>query len=182
LPLLATPPPPEKPEALRAGWAAIQTYLAESEDSPEQKAKAAGMAVEALLIWVHPFDDGNGRTSRFFGKFIEDGTVDIEELIVSTADRLRRMREYDDFLRIDKANIYEWLGDWIANRPSDAELRPTEMSYAEGIARSLIKLLADKALQAVIEENTRAKKERYVEFLRRRVDRESQETHQDLHR
>jgi hypothetical protein len=77
LPLLATPTPEDKPLALRAGFEAIRDYLNTSSDDVEQKIKGSGMAIEALLIWVHPFDDGNGRTSRFLAKFIDDGTTDI---------------------------------------------------------------------------------------------------------
>lgn len=129
------------------------------------------MAIEALIIWVHPFNDGNGRTSRFLGKFIEDGAVDVEDLIVSTVDRLHRMREYGDFLRVDTANIYRWLGDWVVDRPSDDELQRTEMSSTEGIVRSLDRLLRDKTWRERVYANTELRKARHAEFLARQAAR-----------
>ncbi|MFX5412231.1 Fic family protein, partial [Acinetobacter baumannii] len=37
------------------------------------------------IVWVHPFNDGNGRTSRFIGNLIEEGGSEPDELARQTA-------------------------------------------------------------------------------------------------
>lgn len=94
LPMMHTPHKTVKPEAFRRGFAEVQKYLEESDDDTEKKILGAAMAVEALMIWVHPFNDGNGRTSRFLAKMIESGATDIDDLIAQTSFKRNRGSYY----------------------------------------------------------------------------------------
>lgn len=166
LPLLGTPSAEEKPGALRAGFAEVKKYLADSDDSTEQKVKGAAMAAEALVIWVHPSNDGNGRTSRFLGKFIEDGTTDIDQLVAATTSKSNHPRSYDGAIRVDQGNTAKGL-DLILDDDEIEELKKTEMPAAEGIALSIKKLLEDKSTQARVE----SKSERFKAQLERDKNR-----------
>lgn len=85
-----TPDASVKPAAFMRGFDAIQEYLAETDDSAQEQARKVSLAVEALVIWVHPFNDGNGRTSRFLAEFIEKGATDKDRLVSATSDRKSR--------------------------------------------------------------------------------------------
>jgi hypothetical protein len=149
LPLLATPPSKDKPASFRAGFEEIQKYLNESSDDVAQKIKGAAMATEALIIWVHPSEDGNGRTSRFLGKFIEDGTTDIKQLISETVNIDNRLRMYENYLRVDQGNVFKGL-DVPFDDAKKENLKKTEMPIAEGIALSIKRLLEDKSVQDMV--------------------------------
>lgn len=90
LPGIHTPSDDDKPEAFKRGYEAIQEYLRDSNDPVDKKINGVALATEALIVWVHPFNDGNGRTSRFVGKFIESGAVDIEDLLSHTVSKVER--------------------------------------------------------------------------------------------
>lgn len=94
LPLLHTPSSDDKPQAFKSGFNAIQEYLLSTDDNTDVKIEATAMAVEALVIWVHPFNDGNGRTARFMAKLIEDGASDVESLVDETVSALNRPLSY----------------------------------------------------------------------------------------
>lgn len=91
---LHTPSHEDKPAAFKNGYEVIRDYLETSPDPTEKKIEGVAMAVEALVIWVHPFNDGNGRTSRFMAKLIEDGAADIDELVEESAVKGVRNRYY----------------------------------------------------------------------------------------
>jgi hypothetical protein len=150
LPLLATPSVEDKPVSLKAGFEAIQDYLADTDDSTEQRIKGAGMAVEALIIWVHPFNDGNGRTSRFLGKFIEDGATDLDQLVSETTEKNNRLRMYYNTLRVDQGNTIKGV-DLILDDDEIEEYKKTEMPADEGIALSIKRLLEDKSMQEQVD-------------------------------
>lgn len=169
LPMLATPKAEEKQEALRAGFHAIQSYLRESNDVTEEKIRGVGMAVEALIIWVHPFNDGNGRTSRFLGKFIEDGTTDVDQLIEETTSHDTRLREYGGVLRIDSGNLYK-NADLVSFDDDDIKkLEETEMPIADGISLSLTRLLEDKSYQDRVDAKTARYRASLAEYTKRRA-------------
>lgn len=147
---MGTPPSNEKKESFLAGAEVIHDYLVHSEDTTEEKLRGAGMAAEALIIWVHPFNDGNGRTSRFVGKFIEDGTESVEGLAAETADGKYRQRAYPAGLRVDGWNTVSHLiesDDILLDDNEIEELKKTQMPYSEGIAKSLQLLLERKDVQ-----------------------------------
>lgn len=168
LPLMKTPNEAEKPEALRKGFDTIKQYLHDSKDTDEQKVKSLGMAVEALIIWVHPFNDGNGRTSRFLGSFIENGTVDTEQLLKDAADRNERMRMYPEFLRVDDTTDLE-NDDFILDDDEIEVIKKAqeELPITEGIARSLKQLMDDKTLQVRVEAESERNKDVRAQWVER---------------
>lgn len=153
LPMLATPLAVEKRPAFEAGFNTIQRYLKDTDDSIEERVRGLGMATEALIIWVHPFNDGNGRTSRFFGKFIDDGTEDIGLLVGETADKNARLRMYYESLRVDQGNMVKDL-DLILEDDEIEEYKKTEMPIADGISLSIDRLLRDKSYQDKVDATT----------------------------
>lgn len=96
LPMLHTPSHEDKPAAFASGYEAIQEYIETSEDSESKKIEGVAMATEALVIWTHLFNDGNGRTSRFLGRLVEDGAANVDELVAQTAAQGERNRIYPD--------------------------------------------------------------------------------------
>ena len=168
--MLKTPKADEKQEAMRRGFETIQRYLGESSDTDDQKVRGAGMATEALLIWVHPFNDGNGRTSRFLGKFIEDGTIDTEQLITETADGNERMRMYPEYLRVD--DVTDLSNQDILLDDDEIEqikIAQEKLPITEGIALSLEMLLKDKSLQDRVE----ADSQRYHDMREQAIERKA---------
>lgn len=91
LPMLHTPESNLKSAALQKGFEAIKEYI---QDSPNPHLEKVAAATEALIIWVHPFDDANGRTSRFLAQFIESGASDKSRLLAVTSDKKNRLRNY----------------------------------------------------------------------------------------
>lgn len=166
LPMIATPAAREKREALVKGFEEIKSYIALSEEDDSTTLRSVGMATEALLIWVHPFDDGNGRTSRFFGKFIEDGTSDIEALISETVDNNDRQRSYETSLRVDKGNTMKGM-DLMLTDAELKELQDTEMHVPDGIALSIKRLLYDKQMQQSVIEYQTSLQQRRAQALAR---------------
>lgn len=135
LPGLHVPSSEDKPEAFKRGYEAIQEYIDISSDAIEKKIEGAAMATEALIVWVHPFNDGNGRTSRFLAKLVEGGAVDMDSLVAETASASNRGRKYRDKVAtkegsqefIDNPNILldddevEQYVESAKNSPSDIE-------------------------------------------------------------
>jgi len=95
LPALHTPSSGHKQAAFYRGFDAIKEYIGASQDDTDEKLRKVGMASEALIILVHPFNDGNGRTSRFVGRFLESGTVDEDLLKADTVSLTSRRTAYD---------------------------------------------------------------------------------------
>ena len=95
LPMVHTPRAADKLKAFAHGFRAIQEYLETTDDPLEKQTEGAAMATEALIIWVHPFVDGNGRTGRFMAKLIEDGAMDVDELTKETASWSHRQVDYE---------------------------------------------------------------------------------------
>lgn len=156
LPLLHTPKSSDKIPSFNRGFAAIQDYLKETADPVETQIEAVAMATEALIIWVHPFNDGNGRTSRFMSKLIESGASDTDELVEETVDAGARLMYYPQKLS-SRESTHE-----IANNPDiilddderkslrlDANSLPNDI---EAMYLSVERLLNDKTIrQSVLE-------------------------------
>ncbi|HMQ96216.1 MAG TPA: Fic family protein [Candidatus Saccharibacteria bacterium] len=147
LPILHTPSIDDKPGAFIRGFDAIRDYLGATQDSADERTEKISMAIEALIIWVHPFNDGNGRTARFIGQFIEDGTNDIDRLVASAVSLEGRPTIYDRKFATKQSKL------WLANNPDimldddeggdlrrEAEKLPSD---AEGIYLSVKKLIND---------------------------------------
>ncbi len=162
-----TPTHEHKLDAFYKGFEVIREYITHSEDTIDTKLEGVSMATEALVIWVHPFDDGNGRTSRFLGEFIEHGTHDIDKLIATTADQKHRYRFYEDTVtsrqsRLNDANNIDLM---IEDNEREA-LRKEAHTYPddpEAVALSVKRLLEDGEI--------REKSNQYQHYQRPLLDR-----------
>jgi prophage maintenance system killer protein len=125
LEMMHTPSIEDKPEAFKNGYRAIQDYLAESDDPIEKKIEGIAAASEALVLWVHPFNDGNHRTAWFLGKFIEEGGTDIEGLVKETTSGAERGRVY-----YDKIPTKETILEYLATE---------DVGLSDGVKASLLK-------------------------------------------
>lgn len=148
LPMLHTPSHDDKPVALSRGFQAMQEYIASSSDSVQTKLEGVAMATEALLIWVHPFNDGNGRTGRFLAKLLEDGVADVDSLVAETIAGSARRRVYKNTIdsKESKQSIAD-NGDIMLDDDERAELRKqAEMSPSDidAIYLSIKRLLEDE--------------------------------------
>lgn len=94
LPMLHTPHADVKTAAFMRGFDAIGEYMENTDDDAKAQVQKVSLAVEALIVWVHPFNDGNGRTSRFLGEIIENGAADKDRLIDAAADKRNRPPTY----------------------------------------------------------------------------------------
>ncbi len=169
LPFFLTPSQAEKPEAFRAGFEAIKSYIKESPETADEKVQSVGMAVEALIVWVHPFSDGNGRTSRFLGKFIEDGTTDTDQLIVETSNREARLRMYGEYSRVDNVTDAD-NEDVLLDDAERENIRraQADLPIVKGIELSVKRLLEDKSMQQKVLDNTQRYQEKRNQSLARK--------------
>lgn len=152
LPMMHTPSGQDKPAAFASGFTAIQEYLANTEDSIEEQIAGAAKATEALIIWVHPFVDGNGRTSRFLAKLIEDGAVDSEELVKQTVSSADRKTYYKHRYATKEGKLEDANNeDLILDNDEREEMRvaadklPTDI---QAMYANIKRLLEDKTIQA----------------------------------
>lgn len=170
LPMLKTPAGfEEKQLALGKGFEIIKNFL-QSAPENENSLRAAGMATEALIVWVHPFADGNGRTSRFLGKFIEDGTTDTTALVQETADKNNRMRWYGENTRVDDVTDLNNPGILLEDdEREEIHKRQAELPITDGIAYSVQRLLQDESLQ----EKVLAEAQRNLDTRQKALDRKA---------
>ncbi|MBP7760517.1 MAG: Fic family protein [Candidatus Saccharimonadales bacterium] len=166
---LHTPAFEDKVDAFCSGFRAIQEYIQQSDDPQERKLRATGMAIEALIIWTHPFNDGNGRTSRFMASLIESGVGNTDTLLAETISNVSRQAEYPR-KRTTKEAMLHWaaiikLPDIDFDDDTD-----TEVARLEALAETLpndvdgmyndIKYLLDHRLDTL----DRERKERLSKF------------------
>jgi len=132
LPLDHTPSPEDKPKAFRRGFEAISEYLADSDDSLEQQIEKTAAACKTLIILVHLFKDGNGRTSRFVAELMRGGAS--PELLAETVSD--RGGDYDYPRSIDtKESLYA-----VANSEAfllDDEEREELRERADGLPNDI---------------------------------------------
>ncbi|MDB5161920.1 MAG: hypothetical protein JWM52_428 [Candidatus Saccharibacteria bacterium] len=152
LPMLHTPSASDKHKSFAGGFTAIQEYLNTTEDSVEKQVEGVAMATEALIIWVHPFVDGNGRTSRFMAKLIEDGGVDTDSLVEETASSANRPSYYKVRYatkegRLEDANNDDLIldDDEREQMRAGAEQLPSDV---KGMYLSIKRLLEDDDVRA----------------------------------
>jgi hypothetical protein len=149
LPALHTPAARDKLACFNSGVEAIQEYVNSSRESTEEKLDAIAMAYEALIIWTHIFNDGNGRTSRFIGKLIEDGLGDVDGLVVETISGDNRQTVYSPTVET-RGGVLEDLNNselWVSN---EDELRANLDSFPndiEGMKLNIKAILEDKELR-----------------------------------
>lgn len=152
LPVMHTPSSVDKRRSFASGFTAIQEYLNTTEDSVEKQVEGVAMATEALIIWVHPFVDGNGRTSRFMAKLIEGGGVDTDPLVEETASSASRRTYYKVRYatkegRLEDANNDDLIldDDEREQMRTDAEQLPSDI---EGMYISIKRLLENDDVRA----------------------------------
>lgn len=154
LPALHTPNSEDKLAAFEAGFSAIKEYINENDDTSEEKVKAVALATEALIIWVHPFNDGNGRTSRFIGNLIEDGGSDPEELARQTVSSGARGTIYQVKYK-SKEQALEEISDYdllISDQEREEQMQNLDKlpNDIEATYWSVRNLLEDTTLQYAI--------------------------------
>ena len=147
--LLHTPAARDKLACFNSGVEAIQEYVNSSRESTEEKLDAIAMAYEALIIWTHIFNDGNGRTSRFIGKLIEDGLGDVDGLVAETISGDNRQTGYFPTVET-REGILEDLNNSELSVPNEDELRDNLDSFPndiEGMKLNIKAILEDKELR-----------------------------------
>lgn len=147
--LLHTPAARDKLACFNSGVEAIQEYVNSSRESTEEKLDAIAMAYEALIIWTHMFNDGNGRTSRFIGKLIEDGLGDVDGLVAETISGDNRQTGYFPTVET-REGILEDLNNSELSVPNEDELRDNLDSFPndiEGMKLNIKAILEDKELR-----------------------------------
>lgn len=151
LPMLHTPSREDKPDAFKRGYEAIQEYVSTSSDSIEKKIEGVAMAMEALVIWVHPYNDGNGRTGRFLGKLVEEGAVDVDSLVEETVSGGNRRRVYKDKFATKEGHLSDADNKEIMYDDNEREeIREKARSLPtdiEGMYLSVKQLLEDDAVR-----------------------------------
>lgn len=146
---LHTPATRDKLACFNSGVEAIQEYVNSSRESTEEKLDAIAMAYEALIIWTHIFNDGNGRTSRFIGKLIEDGLGDVDGLVAETISGDNRQTGYFPTVKT-REGVLEDLNNSELRVPNEDELRANLDSFPndiEGMKLNIKAILEDKELR-----------------------------------
>lgn len=149
LPALHTPAARDKLACFNSGVEAIQEYVNSSRESTEEKLDAIAMAYEALIIWTHIFNDGNGRTSRFIGKLIEDGLGDVDGLVAETISGDNRQTVYSPTVET-REGVLEDLNNSELSVPNEDELRDNLDSFPndiEGMKLNIKAILEDEELR-----------------------------------
>lgn len=149
LPALHTPAARDKLACFNSGVEAIQEYVNSSRESTEEKLDAIAMAYEALIIWTHIFNDGNGRTSRFIGKLIEDGLGDVDGLVAETISGDNRQTVYSPTVET-REGVLEDLNNSELSVPNEDELRAKLDSFPndiEGMKLNIKAILEDEELR-----------------------------------
>ncbi len=80
LPLHDVPDQREKEQLLRETWCVAKTFLSNTHLPDDDALDFAALTVAGGLLYAHPFDDSNGRTSRILSYMISQGYGDKEEL------------------------------------------------------------------------------------------------------
>jgi len=146
-----TPSLQDKPIAFKNGYEEIRRYIEMSPDSIEKKIEGVAMATEALIRWVHPFTDGNGRTSRFLGKLIDDGAANTDELVQDTITEGTRRRVYTMEIETREALLAVANSEAMAiDEAEREELREQAMNLppdVEGVALNIKRLLEDDTVR-----------------------------------
>lgn len=149
LPVLHTPAARDKLACFNSGVEAIQEYVNSSRESTEEKLDAIAMAYEALIVWTHMFNDGNGRTSRFIGKLVEDGLGDVDGLVAEAISGNNRQTGYSPTVGT-REGVLEYLNNSELSVPNEDELRDNLDSLPndiEGMKLNIKAILEDEELR-----------------------------------
>jgi hypothetical protein len=152
----------EKESLLRETWRTAQTLLHDRRLSDEDALEYAALTVAGGILYVHPFADGNGRTSRTLSYIIARGA--------ESEDELRTMTENSsggDAWHVAPNARLAFQRQFGGNQPDQIEFEDTfageatdpfgdtisNSSYNKSILRSLIEK-ADPDTQAIVERCT----------------------------
>lgn len=130
---LHTPATRDKFACFNSGVEAICEWANSSEKTTEEKLQGIAEAYEALIIWTHIFNDGNGRAGRFIRQIIKSGLNnsigELEEEAVSNKTRRPAHRPY---FRTRQA-VEEDLNNSELFVPNEDELRANLDSFPDDI-------------------------------------------------
>jgi hypothetical protein len=72
--LLATPPPEDKASLMDQAFKSVRAILGNDELSNQESMRRAALTMAGAINYIHPYDDGNGRTGRVVHYLIEFGS------------------------------------------------------------------------------------------------------------
>ena len=143
----------DKTQVLHQCFDQMAEYLHESDDEPEEKLNRLGLAVGAAIIYVHPFADGNGRTSRFMQSFLMHGTSDVEALEDHTSDATNWQLATKSFVftpeSSDRQMGLPMYDVFTGSREADSLVSDVKLSNEDNRNR-LTRLLNDRVVDEVI--------------------------------
>lgn len=73
LPMLDTPPAEAKEALMNLTYQTVRGVLSDEELSDEVALRRAGLTLAGAINYIHPYDDGNGRTGRVLHYLVEYG-------------------------------------------------------------------------------------------------------------
>lgn len=129
---LHTPAARDKFACFTSGVEAICEWANSSEKTTEEKLQGIAEAYEALIIWTHIFNDGNGRTSRFIRRIIKSGFNDIGELEREVVSNETPRPDHNPHF-ITKQAAIEYLNNSELCVPNEDELRANLDSFPDDI-------------------------------------------------
>lgn len=169
--LLSTPPSDLKLACFKRGQDAISEYIESSDATIDEKLDASAMAYEALIIWTHAFNDGNGRASRFTARLIEAGGEDVDDLTQQTAAGMYRQTHYDPYYMTKQAVQQQFDNpNLMLSDEERADLKAEIDNYPDDEAtmyKNVAQLLRDTEGRAKM----RTKQHRRQERIRNRENR-----------
>lgn len=152
----------EKETLLRETWQTAQTLLHDRRFSDEDALEYAALTVAGGVLYVHPFADGNGRTSRTLSYIISKGAESEDDLRKITAessgggmwnvapnDRLAlpKEREYQG----DQPDRIEFEDTFAGEATDPFGDVITNSIYSSSILRSVIERADDPETRAIVE-------------------------------
>ena len=129
---LHTPATGDKLECFNSGVEAIRKWANSPEKTTEEKLQGIAEAYEALIIWTHIFNDGNGRTGRFIRQIIKSGLNNIGELEEEAISNKTRRPAHRPYFRTRQA-VEEDLNNSELCVPNEDELSANLDSFPDDI-------------------------------------------------
>lgn len=129
---LHTPATGDKLECFNSGVEAIREWANSPEKTTEEKLQGIAEAYEALIIWTHIFNDGNGRTSRFIRQIIKSGLNNISELEEETISNKTRRPVHRPYF-ITRQAMEEHLNNSELLVPNADEIRANLDDFPDDI-------------------------------------------------
>lgn len=152
----------EKEQLLRETWETAQTLLHDRRLSDEDALEHAALTVAGGVLYVHPFADGNGRTSRTLSYIIAKGAESEDDLRKMTEETsgggmwhvapnaqlaLPKEREFQG----DQPDQIEFEDTFAGEATDPFGDTITNSIYSDSILRSVIERADDPETRAVVE-------------------------------